>query len=217
MVRVCQCKCGKAARNYYTKADYYLDRQELAGRWGGSACRLLGLPENEDVSKKPFDLLTDNRHPITGEKLTVRQKDNRTPGYDINFHVSKSVSILYAMTGDPDILESFRWAVDQTMQSMEAHMKTRVRKGGKCFDRLVGNMAWATFVHLTARPLLGMPDPHLHAHCFCFNAVFDLRKNAGRPASSARSSSRRYGFSALSFAPGLPPDQRRLSDRMEGR
>jgi conjugative relaxase-like TrwC/TraI family protein len=176
MVRVCQCKCGKAARNYYTKADYYLDRQELAGRWGGSACPLLGLPENEEVSKKPFDLLTDNRHPITGEKLTVRQKDNRTPGYDINFHVSKSVSLLYAMTGDPDILDSFRWAVDQTMRSMEAHMKTRVRKDGQCFDRLVGNMAWATFVHLTARPILGMPDPHLHTHCFCFNAVFDAEE-----------------------------------------
>jgi conjugative relaxase-like TrwC/TraI family protein len=173
MVRVCQCKCGKAARNYYTKADYYLDRQELAGRWGGSAVGMLGLKEGEEVSKQPFDLLTDNRHPVTGEKLTVRQKDNRTSGYDINFHCSKSVSLLYAMTSDPDILDAFRWAVDQTMRSMEARMKTRVRTGGQCFDRLVGNMAYATFVHLTARPILGMPDPHLHAHAFCFNAVFD--------------------------------------------
>jgi conjugative relaxase-like TrwC/TraI family protein len=173
MVRVCQCKCGKAARNYFTKADYYLDRQELAGRWGGSACRLLGVPEGEEVSKQPFDLLTDNRHPLTGERLTVRQKDKRTSGYDINFHCSKSVSLLYAMTSDQDILDAFRWAVGQTMRSMEARMRTRVRKGGQCFDRLVGNMAWATFVHLTARPVLGMPDPHLHAHCFCFNAVFD--------------------------------------------
>jgi conjugative relaxase-like TrwC/TraI family protein len=173
MVRVCQCKCGKAARNYYTKADYYLDRQELAGRWGGSACRLLNLPEGEEVSKQPFDLLTDNRHPLTGEKLTVRQKDKRTSGYDINFHCSKSVSILYSLTSDPDILGAFQWAVGQTMRAMEAHMKTRVRTDGQCFDRLVGNMAWATFIHLTARPVLGIPDPHLHAHCFCFNAVFD--------------------------------------------
>jgi conjugative relaxase-like TrwC/TraI family protein len=125
MVRVCQCKCGKAARNYYTRGDYYLDRQELAGRWGGSACPLLGLPEGEEVGKQPFDLLTDNRHPITGERLTVRQKDNRTSGYDINFHVSKSVSILYAMTGDDDILAAFRWAVGQTMRSMEARIGYR--------------------------------------------------------------------------------------------
>jgi len=173
MLRVCQCKCGKAARNYFTKADYYLDRQELAGRWGGSACRLLGLPEGGEVGKKPFDLLTDNRHPVTGEKLTVRQKAERTSGYDINFHCPKSVSLLYGLTSDPDILAAFQWAVRQAMRSMEAHMKTRVRTNGQCFDRLVGNMAWASFVHLTARPVLGMPDPHLHAHCFGFNAVFD--------------------------------------------
>ena len=173
MVRVCQCKCGKAARNYYTRGDYYRDRQELAGHWGGSACGLLGLPEGEEVSKRPFDLLTGNRHPLTGETLTVRQKDKRTSGYDINFHCPKSISLLYAMTSDPDILAAFRWAVGHTLHSMEARMKTRVRTGGQCFDRLVGNMAWATFVHLTARPILGMPDPHLHAHAFCFNAVFD--------------------------------------------
>lgn len=174
MIRVCQCKSGKAARNYYTRADYYLDRQELAGIWGGEAfCRRLGLPEDGQAEQKPFALLVENRHPLTGEKLTVRLKAERTSGYDINFHCSKSVSLLYAMTGDPAILEAFRWAVGQTMRSMECRMKTRVRKGGQCFDRLVGNMGWATYVHLTARPVLGVPDPHLHAHCFCFNAVFD--------------------------------------------
>jgi conjugative relaxase-like TrwC/TraI family protein len=173
MVRVCQCKSGKAARNYYTKADYYLDRQELAGIWGGTACTMLGLKQGDEVKKAAFDLFCENRHPLTGEKLTVRQKTERTTGYDINVHCSKSVSLLYAMTSDPAILEAFRWAVGQTMRSMEARMRTRVRKGGQCFDRLVANMGWATFVHLTARPILGMPDPHLHAHAFCFNAVFD--------------------------------------------
>ncbi len=173
MVRVCQCKCGKHARNYYTRADYYLDRQELAGRWGGSAIGKLGLREGDEVARQPFDLLCENRHPLTGERLTVRMKDNRTPGYDINFHVSKSVSILYALTQDSDILAAFRWAVDQTMHAMEARMRTRVRIGGQCSDRLTGNMGWAVFIHLTARPVEGIPDPHLHAHCFCFNAVFD--------------------------------------------
>jgi conjugative relaxase-like TrwC/TraI family protein len=173
MIRVCQCKSGKAARNYYTKADYYLDRQELAGRWGGSVIAMLGLDDGGEVSKRPFDFLCENRHPLTGDKLTVRLKAERTSGYDINFHCPKSVSLLYAMTEDADILDAFRRAVDQTMQAMEARMRTRVRTDGQCFDRLVGNMGWATFVHLTARPILGLPDPHLHAHCFCFNAVFD--------------------------------------------
>lgn len=36
-----------------------------------------------------------------------------------------------------------------------------------------GNMVWAEFHHFTARPVNGVPDPHLHAHCFAFNATWD--------------------------------------------
>ncbi len=32
---------------------------------------------------------------------------------------------------------------------------------------------WAQFVHKTARPVEGVPDPHLHAHCVVLNAVWD--------------------------------------------
>jgi len=41
--------------------------------------------------------------------LTQRQKDNRRIGYDFNFHVPKSVSVLYATTKDDRILDAFRW------------------------------------------------------------------------------------------------------------
>jgi hypothetical protein len=34
-------------------------------------------------------------------------------------------------------------------------------------------MVWAEFVHFTARPVKGVPDPHLHAHCYVFNATWD--------------------------------------------
>ena len=29
---------------------------------------------------------------------------------------------------------------------------------------------WAEFLHFTARPVKGVIDPHLHAHCFLLNA-----------------------------------------------
>lgn len=32
-------------------------------------------------------------------------------------------------------------------------------------------MVWGEFIHLTARPVAGTPDPHLHAHCFVFNST----------------------------------------------
>ena len=34
-------------------------------------------------------------------------------------------------------------------------------------------MIWAEFVHFTARPVNGIPDPHLHAHCYTFNTTWD--------------------------------------------
>ncbi len=52
-------------------------------------------------------------------------------------------------------------------------MKTRVRQAGKDEDRLTGNMVWAEFIHTTSRPVDGVPDPQLHAHCFVFNATWD--------------------------------------------
>ena len=85
----------------------------------------------------------------------------------------KSVSLLYAMSGDQDIMEAFRGAVDETMREIETEMKTRVRRDRQDTDRTTGNMVWAEFIHTTSRPVEGMPDPQLHAHVFVFNATWD--------------------------------------------
>lgn len=63
------------------------------------------------------------------------------------------------------------------MQDLEKDMQARVRSGGKNENRTTGNMLWGEFVHFTARPVGGVPDPHLHAHCFTFNATFDESEN----------------------------------------
>ena len=94
-------------------------------------------------------------------------------GYDFTFSVPKSVSLLYAMSGDQGIMDAFRGAVDETMREMEAEMKTRVRKDGQDTDRTTGNMVWAEFIHTTSRPVDGLPDPQLHAHVFVFNTTWD--------------------------------------------
>ncbi len=160
-----------SAKSYFTSADYYSEGQELTGRWRGEAARRLGL--QGDVKQAEWDALCDNINPQTGERLTARQRSDRTIGYDFNFHVPKSVSLLYAMTRDERILDAFRDAVDATMHDMEAEMATRVRKGGKDENRRTGNMVWGEYIHFTSRPVNGVPDPHLHAHCFVFNATHD--------------------------------------------
>jgi conjugative relaxase-like TrwC/TraI family protein len=94
-------------------------------------------------------------------------------GYDFTFSVPKSVSLLYAMSGDKGIIDAFRGAVDETMREMEAEMKTRVRKKRQDFDRTTGEMVWVEFIHTTSRPVDGIPDPQLHAHVFVFNTTWD--------------------------------------------
>ena len=103
----------------------------------------------------------------------MRTRSERTVGYDFTFSVPKSVSLLYAMSGDQDILGAFRAAVNETMREWEAEMKTRVRKGRQDTDRTTGNMVWAEFIHTTSRPVDGLPDPQLHAHVFAFNTTWD--------------------------------------------
>jgi len=175
MIRVTQQKSASGAKQYYTKADYLSEGQEIVGSWGGKGAARLGLAGT--VDKSSFERLCDNLDPSTGEPLTVRTRTERRVGYDFTFSVPKSVSLLYALSNDQDILEAFRGAVDETMREIETEMKTRVRMGGRDEDRVTGNMAWAEFIHTTSRPVDGIPDPGLHAHVFAFNTTWDEKEH----------------------------------------
>jgi conjugative relaxase-like TrwC/TraI family protein len=175
MLRVTQQDSSQGAKRYYGSADYYSEGQEIIGSWGGQGARRLGL--DGVVDQASFERLCDNLHPGTGQALTVRTRSDRTVGYDFTFSVPKSVSLLYAMHGDEDILAAFRESVAETMREIESEMKTRVRMGGKDENRATGNMVWAEFVHFTSRPVGGIPDPQLHAHCFTFNTTWDQEEH----------------------------------------
>src|SRR6516162_1933847 len=144
MIRITQQDNARSAKSYYTTDDYYSEGQEIVGLWGGKAASMLGLVGT--VDKFSFERLCDNLDPATGNPLTVRTRSERTVGYDFTFSVPKSVSLLYAMSGDQGIMDAFRGAVDETMREIEAEMKTRVRKGGQDSDRMTGNMVWAEFI-----------------------------------------------------------------------
>lgn len=175
MLRIVQNISAAGAKSYYSTADYYTEGQELEGIWRGEGAARLGL--SGKVEQVAWDALCDNRDPTTLLPLTVRRKQDRSVGYDFNFHVPKSVSVLYGLTGDQRIVHAFRDCVNETMHDMEAEMKTRVRLGGKNEDRTTGNMVWGEFIHFTSRPVGGVPDPHLHAHAFVHNVTFDDSEN----------------------------------------
>jgi len=180
MLRINQFKSSKAVVKYYEATlepgDYYMDKngqnqsQELTGSWHGELAKQLGIKGN--ISAKSFKLLAHNINPIDGKQLTIKNFENRRVGYDFTFNVPKSFSIVQAL-GDDRLLKIFQKTVQKSMQEMEKNMHARIRRNGKSEDRLTGNMVWGDFTHFTARPLDNIPDMHLHAHCFVFNATYD--------------------------------------------
>jgi conjugative relaxase-like TrwC/TraI family protein len=186
MLRIICSKNVTQAKNYYTsnlkyEADpsrlgkYYGQEQEVIGEWQGKGAVLLGLKGR--VDQKFFEALCDNKRPGSDDRLTARTNDNRRVGYDFNFNCPKSVSVVHALTGDERVLGAFRESVAETMRQIESEMKTRVRVNDAQEDRKTGNMVWGEFIHFTARPVEGKPDPHLHAHCYAFNATHDSVEN----------------------------------------
>jgi conjugative relaxase-like TrwC/TraI family protein len=182
MLRIFCSEDVSQARNYYTSSlkyeadpsklgQYYGQEQEVIGEWQGKGAERLGL--HGKVDQAAFETLCDNKRPGTNDRLTPRTNDHRRVGYDFNFNCPKSVSVVHALTGDERVLGAFREAASETMRQMESDMKTRVRVHGADEDRTTGNMVWGEFIHFTARPVEGRPDPHLHAHCYAFNATYD--------------------------------------------
>src|ERR1700690_3843985 len=125
MLRIITSTSEGKAKSYYTgglsQQDYYVNGQEIIGFWGGEAARRLGL--QGQVTREAFMALCENLHPTTHEPLTVRTKAIRRVGYDFNFHVPKSVSVVQALTGDPRIVRAFRDSVNRTMREIERDAK----------------------------------------------------------------------------------------------
>jgi conjugative relaxase-like TrwC/TraI family protein len=170
-------RSAAAAKKYFAEhlgqSDYLSQDGVRPGVWFGKGAERLGLAG--EVSADDFVALADNKDPRTGERLSVRDVANARPGYDFTFSPPKSVSALWARTGDERIAEAFRQSVLDTLQGdVEPEMKTRLRRWGQDGNAVTGNLAAALFAHDTTRPLKadGKPDPHLHIHAYIFNRTW---------------------------------------------
>jgi len=158
---------------YYNKelntASYYTrDAQGTEGVWGGIFADKLEL--SGTVSTDDFRAATRNIHPKTKEKMTQRTSSVRRVGYDLTFTAPKGVSIK---------------AVETTLMRLEQDARTRVRVDKQDRERETGNLMWAGFTHYTARPVKGVPDPHLHRHNVVFNATYDATEDKAKAVSLA--------------------------------
>lgn len=180
------------------KDDYYSKGTEQPGIWRGVGAEMLGLAG--PVDREAFARLTENRHPFNDERLTPRTKDDRRVGYDITFSPPKSVSVVYAITKDPDILWAFKKSVWDTMREIEEAAETRVRIRGANHDRVTGNLVWSEYIHFTARPVDGEPDPQLHAHNFVKNCTHDDEERRWKAVQMGNIKRRAPYFEALALS-----------------
>src|ERR1035441_5681890 len=95
MIFINHFKDAKAAKDYFahlSRDDYFAkDGPEQRPRYEGKTAELLGLAGME-ATKESFYALCDNRHPVTGEKLTARDKDDRRILTEMTFDVPKAVT-----------------------------------------------------------------------------------------------------------------------------
>ncbi len=200
MLNITAQKNAEAAKQYFSRSDYYasVDEQEIVGQWGGRGAVLLGLFGR--VDKPSFDRLCDNQDPKTGEQLSKITRDGRRVGYDFTFSAPKSASVLQALTGDESVMQAWRDSVRETMDAIEREMQVRVRKSGQETDRTTGNFVWAEYVHLTSRPVNNIPCPQLHSHIFVQNLSFDSIEGQWKAGQFGRIKSEGYYWQATQQA-----------------
>lgn len=187
MLRITVNRSATGAKKYYSESyysegkntlDYYSEKEQSIGLWGGKAAEKLRL--SGEIYKEDFAALCDNLNPNTEVRLTERNGAERRVGYDLTFNASKSVSLAYTFGNEQDkkdILKAFQEATQETMTEIEQGMQTRVRMKGQNDNRETGNIVYGEFTHFTSRPVDGITDPHLHSHCFVFNATYDQTEN----------------------------------------
>ncbi len=151
--------------------DYWAEgEKQVCGEWIGQGAKALGL--EGPVVAKAFDALRQNRHPITGERLTARDPGQRVAFFDVQLSAPKDVSNLAMVGGDERIRAAFTEAAKITIVEMERYAAVRERRGHAHETeayRLTRNFAGAMFVHDASRDL----DPQLHGHVVLANATWD--------------------------------------------
>jgi len=168
MLRVRTLYASSAAETarYYTR---YLDApDEEPGRWRGGEAASLGLAGI--VEAEQLEALLGGHDPTTGVRLGSALVDRfkadgtrikAVAGYDATFSAPKSLSVWWALTGDPGLLAAHDAAVGAVLDHLEAQgSTTRIRRDGSRAFVDTGGLSMATFRQSTSRE----DDPQIHTH-----------------------------------------------------
>ena len=166
------CLVVKGAVEYFREhmalGDYLTQEGQAQMNWVGAGAKRLGLVGCCQLEH--FENLCRGLHPVTGEKLMVRDKGpHRRVCFFGQVSPPKDVSLLYLVGGDQRIGDWWQEAVGDTLREIEDVTATRVRRGGENSDRTTGNLVAAIVTHDASRSL----DPQLHTHVCIMNLTYD--------------------------------------------
>jgi conjugative relaxase-like TrwC/TraI family protein len=151
--------------------DYFVGHGEDTGRWIGRGAEALGLSGEADFEGLSR-LFGHGFHPVAGVALgrPINADGNTVAGYALSFSPPKSVSILWALTGEKTssaVRAGHDAAVEAALEFLQGHAAfTRRGRGGLTQEETLGYVA-AVFVHRTSRA----GDPQLHSHVLVANKV----------------------------------------------
>jgi conjugative relaxase-like TrwC/TraI family protein len=166
-----------AVKEYFTQhltRDDYFTRgeQEIIGDVKGRGAELLGM--DDQITKEQYFRLIDGKHPMTGEKLGGRNKENARVAMEVTVDIPKYGTLAARLGGHEYLLDDFKAAVDETFDAMEDDMRCRVRKDGQDGERVTANAVRVGFWHTNTRNLKdGTCDLHDHGHHLFPNKTFD--------------------------------------------
>jgi conjugative relaxase-like TrwC/TraI family protein len=169
MLRVTTLHAASAAATarYYTQ---YLTAApgEDAGVWAGRQAAGLGL--TGEVTAEALQALLEGRDPVLGTPLGYPLVDRvlangttvrAVAGFDATFSAPKSLSVWWALTGDPGLLEAHDTAVTAALAHLERFgSTTRIRTNGRRLHPDSQGLTVATFRQTTSRA----DDPQIHTH-----------------------------------------------------
>jgi conjugative relaxase-like TrwC/TraI family protein len=143
--------------NHLTANDYYSEKEAVTGEWTGLAAEKLGLAGRRIGAKdEAFERLRQNRHPLTGRKLTSRMGAGRIVFLDFQCSAPKSVSMLAVTFGDERLCAAHREAVTVAFAELERFAARRVRAGDAAWSEqtvVTSNLCAARFEHDASRAL----------------------------------------------------------------
>jgi conjugative relaxase-like TrwC/TraI family protein len=156
-----------ATAAYYTR---YLAGApgEEPGVWCGEQAAALGLSGRVAVDE--LQALLEGRDPMSGTPLGTALVDRTladgrviraVAGFDATFSAPKSLSVWWALTGDPGLLEAHDIAVRAALDHLERFgATTRIRADARRLHPDAVGLSMATFRQTTSRA----DDPQLHSH-----------------------------------------------------